>query len=210
MLPAASSLISGMSEADRNIPPGWNYNPAAWSQRLPIVLLALIGFCIALYLAAYQYCQQFNWCLVTDPWEPFFGRGTETILNSRLSWVAWPFSDALLGALGYLADAVAGLLGGPSRWRTLPWTVILFAILVGPLGAISIALVIAQPVFEGAWCTLCLTTAVISVMMIGPAMDEALASLQYMKRLVDSGRASWWQAFWGGDTPPVPPRHVPQ
>jgi len=32
--------------------------------------------------------------------------------------------------------------------------------------------------------------------MIGPAMDELLASLQYLKREHDHGR-SVWHAFWG-------------
>lgn len=91
----------------------------------------------------------------------------------------------------------------------MPWIVILFAVLVGPLGGISIALVIAQPVIESAWCTLCLATAAISILMISPAVDEALASLQYMKRVVDSGEGSWWQAFWGLRTPRRPPRRMP-
>jgi hypothetical protein len=74
--------------------------------------------------------------------------------------------------------------------------VILFGLAVGPLGAISILLVISQPVLLDAWCTLCLASAVVSVVMIGPAMDEMLASLQYVKRERDRGR-SLWDAFWG-------------
>ena len=35
-------------------PPGWNHNPSAWVQRLPIVALAFVGFFIARYLTAYQ------------------------------------------------------------------------------------------------------------------------------------------------------------
>jgi hypothetical protein len=36
--------------------------------------------------------------------------------------------------------------------------------------------------------------------MIGPAMDEFLASLQYLKRQKAAGR-SVWKAFWGiGET----------
>jgi hypothetical protein len=43
---------------------------------------------------------------------------------------------------------------------------------------VSIALVMSQPLVVGAWCTLCLASAVISVVMIGPATDEMLASLR--------------------------------
>lgn len=82
----------------------------------------------------------------------------------------------------------------------MPWIVIVFGLAVGPLGATSILLVIFQPVLFGAWCTLCLSSAAISVAMIGPAMDELLASLQHVKRVGDEG-GSRWRAFWGLDAP---------
>jgi hypothetical protein len=56
--------------------------------------------------------------------------------------------------------------------------------------------VILQPVLFDAWCTLCLASALISVLMIGPAMDEFLASLQYLKRQHLQKRFLW-RAFWG-------------
>ena len=99
-------------------------------------------------------------------------------------------------ALGYLADAASGLVGGRGRWRTMPWIVLLFGLFVGPLGAVSVLLVIAQPVLFGAWCMFCLVSAAVSVAMIGPAMDEVLASLQYLRRTGDRGE-SVWRAFWG-------------
>ncbi len=175
--------------ADDAIPPGWDYNPATWSQRLPIIGLALVGFFIATYLALYQYR------VFPTVWEPFFGDGSKVILNSKTSKIL-PISDAALGALGYLADALAGVIGGVRRWRTMPWMVILFGLAVGPLGGISILLVILQPVLYSNWCTLCLSTAAISVLMIGPAMDEVLASLQYLQRVKHAG-GSVWRAFWG-------------
>ena len=172
-----------------DVPPDWDYNPAAWSQRLPIVALATLGAGIASYLALFQYG------VVPTVWEPFFADGSRRILTSGLSNVL-PIPDAALGAMGYIADAAAGLIGGRARWRTMPWIVVVFALLVGPLGFISIGLVIAQPVVYDAWCTLCLASAVISVAMIGPAMDEALASLQHLKRVANTSQ-SVWRAFWG-------------
>jgi hypothetical protein len=124
-----------------------------------------------------------------------FGEGSRVILTSSVSRLL-PVPDAALGAFGYLLDAVAGLIGGRQRWRTMPWIVVVFGLAVGPLGAVSIVLVILQPVLFDAWCTLCLTSAVISLLMIGPAMDEFLASLQYLKRQHVEGR-SVWRAFWG-------------
>ena len=170
-------------------PPGWTANPSAWSERLPIVGLATLGAVIAAYLASYQLR------IVQDVWEPFFGEGSRTILDSPVSTVL-PIPDAALGLLGYLADAVTGLIGGRTRWRTMPWMVVLFGVAIGPLGAVSILLVILQPLLYDAWCTLCLASAVVSIVMIGPALDEVLASLQHLRRVHDGG-GSAWHAFWG-------------
>jgi hypothetical protein len=183
---------------DPDVPPGWSYNPASWPQRLPIVVVAAVGFLIAGYLALYQAR------VFPTVWDPVFGHGSEVVLNS---WVAttsertFGVSDAALGALGYLADTVTGLIGSTRRWRTMPWLVILFGLFVGPLGAVSILLVILQP-FVGGWCLLCLVTAFISVLMIGPAMDEVLASLQHLRREHLAGR-SVWRALWGLKADPM-------
>lgn len=178
-----------MSHDETDVPPGWSYNPSTWGQRLPIVGAALLGVLIAGYLAAFQ----LRW--IDTVWEPFFGNGSREVLTSRLSHVL-PIPDAALGAFGYLVDAVAGVIGGTGRWRSMPWIVIVFGVAVGPLGLVSIALVMSQPLVVGAWCTLCLASAVVSVLMIGPAMDEMLASLQHVKRERDRGRSAW-QVFWG-------------
>lgn len=172
-----------------DVPPGWSYDPSAWKERWPIVGLALGGFGIATYLALYQFR------LIDRVWEPFFADGSRVVLNSSTSRLL-PIPDAALGALGYLADAVTGAIGGRGRWRRMPWLVILFGLAIGPLGAISIGLLILQPLLYEAWCTLCLATALISVVMIGPALDEVLASLQFIAREGAAGR-SRWRAFLG-------------
>jgi uncharacterized membrane protein len=172
-----------------SVPPGWDANPSSWTQRAPIIVLALIGFAVAAYLALYQ------WGVLASVWEPFFGDGSRVILNSSISHLL-PIPDAALGAFGYLLDAVTGVIGSRRRWRTMPWIVIIFGLAVGPLGVISILLVIFQPVLFDAWCTLCLASALISVLMIGPAADEVLASLQHLKRVKMEGN-SLWRAFWG-------------
>jgi len=174
---------------ERHTPPGWTYNPSSWSERAPLLAVALVGFGIAAYLALYQ--------LDVFPavWEPLFGNGSRVILHSSVSRLL-PIPDAALGAAGYLLDAVSGIVGGRERWRTMPWIVLLFGVAVGPLGLTSLLLVISQPVLFHAWCTLCLTSALISVCMIGPAMDEILATLQHLKREHARGY-SLWNAFWG-------------
>ena len=47
-----------------DIPPGWSYNPSAWTQRLPIIALALVGLYVSRYLAGYQLAH------LTGVWEP--------------------------------------------------------------------------------------------------------------------------------------------
>lgn len=171
-------------------PPGWDSNPSAWSERIPIVVLALVGVAISGYLALFQLD------VIRSVWEPFFGDGSRTILTSGVSHVL-PIPDAALGAFSYLLDAVTGVIGGEERWRTRPWIVVIFGLAVGPLGAVSILLVILQPVMYDAWCTLCLTSALVSLAMIGPALDEMLASLQYLRVVYENG-GSLWRAFWKG------------
>ena len=190
---------------DELYPLGWDYNPAAWGQRVPIILMALVGGAMALYLTLFQ------WGVVGAVWDPFFAggpafqNGSHKILTSPTSkFFPHPFTDGFLGFLGYVGDAVFGAVGGRRRWRTMPWVVILFGILVGPLGAVSVGLVITQPLAYDTFCTLCMGTALISVLMIGPAMDEMLASLQYMRRVRAHG-LPFWRYFWGrGDQRPLP------
>ncbi len=174
---------------DDHTPPGWEINPSAWSQRLPIVLLAVSGFLIAGYLTLFQVG------VIDTVWEPFFGDGSRKILTSDLSHIL-PIPDAALGAFVYLLDAALGSIGGRNRWHTMPWIVFFFGLMIGPLGFVSVMLVVFQPVLLQNWCTLCLLSALISLAMIGPAFSEVLASLQYLKRQKVCEH-SLWRSFWG-------------
>lgn len=46
-----------------------------------------------------------------SPWDPFFGDGTRRVLDSDVSR-AWTISDAGLGAVSYMLEALSGLMGG--------------------------------------------------------------------------------------------------
>lgn len=174
-------------------PPGWATNPSSMAQRMPIVVLALFGAVAAGWLALYQEH-------VTDTvFEPFFGDGTREIVRESgfsQAFERFPIGDATIGLIGYLADAVTGVIGGADRWRTMPWIVIVFGAFVGPFGAVSVMLTIFQPVLYDSFCTLCLFSGAVSLAMIGPALDEVLASLQHLRRERRAGR-SMWRAFWG-------------
>lgn len=174
------------------IPPGWEYNPSSWTQRVPIITLGWIGFFASRYLTSYQLGY------IDSAWDPFFGKGTENVLNSDVS-KSWPVSDAGMGAFSYMLDAMMGYIGGQSRWRTMPWAVILFGILIIPLGGISITLIIMQPLLVGDWCSVCLFTAIAMLIMIPCVFDEVLASTQLLMKSRREGK-SFWKVFWQGDT----------
>jgi uncharacterized membrane protein len=154
-----------------------------------LVGLALLGLGIATYLALYQLG------VLSEVWEPFFGDGSRTVLHSVISRML-PIPDSALGAMAYLADAIAGVIGGRARWRSRPWIVILFGLAAATFAAVSTLLVIFQGAWFHAWCTLCLASASISITIVGPALEEMLAALQQLKYAKIQGH-SLWRAFWG-------------
>lgn len=178
------------------IPQPWSYNPSAWSQRIPISILAMVAFFIATYMGLYQ------WRLIGSAWDPIFGGQTESVLDSDVSekmryWFLVP--DAILGAIAYLGDAIFGLAGSTRRWQYRPWMVVLFGIDVIPLGLVSAILVILQGTVVGSWCFLCLVTAVISLILVYMAFDEVYSCLLYLYRVwKETGdRKLLWDTFWG-------------
>lgn len=181
------------------IPKGWNYSPSGWFQRLPIIILALLGFLISRYLCAYQLGH------IDGVWEPFFvgalpdaRNGTEEIITSSVSR-AWPVPDAGLGALTYALEILTGILGSARRWRTMPWLVLLFGILIVPLGIVSITFIIIQPVVLGTWCSLCLLAAAAMLIQIPYSVDEIVATCQFLRRRMRAGRPLL-RIFFTGDT----------
>ena len=173
-------------------PPGWSYNPSTWPQRAPIIALAFLGFFLSRYMTAYQLGY------IDTIWDPFFGEGTERVLTSEVSR-AFPIADAGLGAVAYMVEALMGFMGDRQRWRTMPWMVTFFGILVVPLGIVSITLIILQPVAVGFWCTPCLIAALAMLIMIALTLDEVVAMGVFLVLARREGQ-SVWRAFWLGGT----------
>lgn len=196
-------MMPGMSHESMmdtsDLPVGWSYSPSTHLQRLPIVALGFVGFVIARQLTAYQLGH------VDGVWEPFFvaagGRnGTETIITSDVS-KAWPIADAGLGAVSYLFEVLMGVMGDRRRWRTMPWMVAAFGIVVVPLGVVSIYFIIIQPIMIGTWCTLCLMAAVAMLVMIPYTLDELVAMGQFLVQGHRRGESFWRNFFMGGVSP---------
>ncbi len=188
-------------------PPGWSFNPSAWTQRIVIIALAFVGLYVSRYLAAYQLGH------IDSAWEPFFPgveagkNGTESIITSSVS-EAWPVSDAGMGALTYMLEILTGIIGSRNRWRTMPWLVVAFGMMIVPLGVVSIFFIVIQPIWIGTWCTLCLLAAAAMVVQIPYSLDELVATGQFLVRRKRAG-ASLLRVFFVGDTDEGATRHAP-
>jgi uncharacterized membrane protein len=198
-------MPEGMSmEKGPDLPPGWSYNPSSWTQRAPIIALALIGLLMSRLMVAFQLRH-----IGALP-DPFFGLGTQQVLTSDVSR-AFPIPDAGLGAFAYMIEFLMGFMGDKARWRTMPWMVTFFGILVVPLGIVSITLIILQPIAVGAWCTYCLIAAAAMVIMIAFTLDEVVAMGQFLVQARREGQP-FWRTFWFGgtlrDLPTVNPVHA--
>lgn len=179
-----------------NTPPGWSYNPSAWRERWPLLVLAVIGLLAALYTALAQVG------VFATMWDPFFGSASSyAVTHSEISRLL-PIPDGVIGVVGYVCDLVFGALGGERRWRDHPWVVLLFALVILALGIVSLVLTILQGTVIGSWCTVCLVSAAVSTIILGMGIGESLASLQYLSRVrLETGGAEVWRALWGGAHP---------
>lgn len=144
----------------------------------------------------------YQWRLISNVWDPVFGEQSQQVLDSDVSermrrWFLVP--DAAFGALAYLGDLIFGLAGSTRRWQYRPWLVVLFGLDVIPLGIVSAVLVFMQGAVVGAWCFLCLVTAVISLILVAMAYDEVWSSLSFLSRVWRKTRSKrvLWAVFWG-------------
>ena len=102
------------------LPPGWSFNPSSWTQRLPIIVLALVGLQVSRYLAAYQLGH------VDSVWEPFFMGSADNPRNGnrgnhhQLISKAWPVSDAAVGGYTCARNSHRHRWLADAR-RTMPW-----------------------------------------------------------------------------------------
>jgi hypothetical protein len=197
LIPGMPNMIKFMQMGPPQ-PPGWSYNPSSWAQRSILIALGFAGLMISRYLAAYQLGY------IDSVWDPFFGfeGGTKPVLDSQMSHM-WPISDAALGGVAYSFEFLMGFMGSQKRWRTMPWMVAMFGILVIPLGLSHIALVMSQPAVVHHWSTFALLAAAVMLPMIVLTVDEVVAMGQHMRDGIRRGDrdGSAWKVFWLGGKP---------
>lgn len=197
MVPAQPGVSRRALASPADLPLGWSYSPSTYTQRVPIVALAFIGFFISRYLSSYQLGH------IGAVWDPFFpgiagaANGTEAVITSSVS-KAFPIADAGFGAVAYILDVLTGAVGDQRRWRTMPWLVLIFGLLIIPLGLVSVGFIIIQPTIIGALCTLCLVQTAITITLIPYSLDEVLATVQFLFQSRRAGRSFWKTLLQGG------------
>lgn len=178
------------------IPDGWTVSPSSWLQRIPIIALAFVGLFCSMYMTSYQLGY------IDHAWDPFFGdasaTGTERVIGSDIS-EAFPVPDAGLGAVVYLLEILLGIIGSTQRWRTMPWVVAAFGVLIVPLGIVSITFIVIQPIIIGSWCALCLLAAAAMLLQIAYSANELVATGQFLQRRWQAGEPLL-RTFFRGDT----------
>ena len=148
-------------------------NPSGWTHRVPVLLLALVGCGLSVYLTLYQ------WHLTGSVWDPLFGAGSsEAVLTSFVSRLL-PVPDATLGAVAYLVEAVLTALGGSDRSCARPLLVVVFGLVLAGLALASLALVLTQIFVVHALCALCLCSAAISFINMWLGHGEVFATLDW-------------------------------
>jgi hypothetical protein len=85
----------------------------------------------------------------------------------------------------------------------MPWLVLLFGLMIAPLGITSIFFVVIQPIVIGTWSTLALIAAAAVLVQIPYSLDELLATMQFMRRRVMAGQ-NWLHVLLVGGTDEMP------
>jgi uncharacterized membrane protein len=156
------------------------------TSRAIVVALALVGFLISAYLAAFQLG------IVPVVADPIFGAASsEAVLKSSFSR-ALPSPDALLGAVAYMVEVVLDSIGGERRYQSRPWIVLLFGVVAAGAAAVGVLLVALQALVIGSFCALCLASAAISWLIFVLAVPEVVAAVREVRSRRRAGAA--WRA----------------
>jgi len=131
---------------------------------IALVALAVVGFAISAYLAAFELG------IVAHVWDPLFGDGSRRVLTSAIARVL-PVPDAALGGAAYLVDGLlAAVLMVRPRGRLVVASAL--AVIASAGAVVAFALVVVQAAFVGAFCALCLASAAVSAALAFGALVE--------------------------------------
>src|SRR3954452_7728874 len=171
------------TERPTDVPPGWDHNPTSAGRRMLLAALAFAGLVVATYLTLYQFD------LYATVWDPL--ADSEPVLD-----LTKPVPDALAGVAAYGTELLLLAVGGRDRWRSLPWACLALGLVLAIGAVVSVALIVIQPTVAGAWCTLCLVSAALSLALFALGIGEARAAWQHVRRARARG-ARLEDAVWG-------------
>jgi uncharacterized membrane protein len=143
-------------------------------QRTTILALIFIGLLVSIYLGLFQLH------VFQTVWDPFFPVGSLQVLESPLS-KAFPIPDSLIGAAGYFAEAVTLLIGSSRRFGRGSRMLFLYSIIAMGMGAVSVGLMFYQNLVVQNWCTLCVLSALISMRLFFPGLQELTLSVRVVR-----------------------------
>jgi uncharacterized membrane protein len=142
-----------------------------------LAVLAIAGVAVSGYLAAYE----LGW--IGGVWDPLFGDGSERVLSSGIAR-ALPVPDAVLGVVAYGVDAALALLLAAGIGSAVAIAGCLAV--VASIGAlVGIGLAISQPLLVGTFCTLCLVSTLISLVLAAGAVREGADVVSWPDRARD-------------------------
>jgi uncharacterized membrane protein len=130
-----------------------------------LAVLALVGVAVSGYLASYE----LGW--IARVWDPLFGDGSERVLSSGVAR-ALPVPDAVVGTAAYAVEAVLALLLAARIGSAVAVSAVL-AVVASAGALVGIGLAISQPVLVGTFCTLCLVSTLVSIVLAAGAIGEA-------------------------------------
>lgn len=155
-------------------------DPAPRPRRLLMLALAAAGLAVAAYLTLFQLGA------VDRVWDPLFT--SRPVLD-----LTKPVPDAAAGVAAYASEIVLLLASGAVARRWVPWIASALGVVLITGAVVSLVLIAIQPLVAHAWCTLCLASAAISLVLFALGLAEArrgFAAVRALRRAPSGRRAA--------------------
>jgi len=149
-------------------------------RKLVVLISISLGAAVSLYLALYELGA------LTRVWDPFFGDGSQRVLHSALAR-SLPVPDALLGLIAYLFELGLAVTKDFTAQGKRPWTALLLGIVATLMALAGLFLTAAQIFIVHAFCTLCLCSAGLSLVVFGLSVSEGYEAYRLVRGRMKHG-----------------------
>ena len=115
--------------------------------------------------------------LLAQVWDPVFGsHASRAVLD-----LTAPVPDALAGVIAYGTEIALLLLASLPDRRVRAWTTLGLGAMLTAGVVVSVALIAVQALVVGAWCTLCLCSAALSLALFTAGFREVRRAREYLR-----------------------------